>query len=236
MMSSKNLFSRLVLLVLFMAMHAPSFAAFLLVPMDKSQTNHLKAYGIAYWVLQKDIEISWLLNYRGGSYLIPYHESFEKECKLRNVSYQVIADAQASAILTEMADMGVNMDEMKLQKVPRIAVYSPKNKLPWDDAVTLVLTYAEIPYDVIYDDDVLEGVLPTYDWLHLHHEDFTGQYGKFWSRYRHFPWYQEDVRQQEATAQRHGFDKVSQLKLAVVKNPRICGRWRLYVCHVLGYG
>lgn len=220
MMSSKNLFSRLVLLVLFMAMHAPSFAAFLLVPMDKSQTNHLKAYGIAYWVLQKDIEISWLLNYRGGSYLIPYHESFEKECKLRNVSYQVIADAQASAILTEMADMGVNMDEMKLQKVPRIAVYSPKNKLPWDDAVTLVLTYAEIPYDVIYDDDVLEGVLPTYDWLHLHHEDFTGQYGKFWSRYRHFPWYQEDVRQQEATAQRHGFDKVSQLKLAVVKKIR----------------
>ena len=220
MMSSKNFFSRLILLVLFMAMHAPSFAAFLLVPMDKSQTNHLKAYGIAYWVLQKDIEISWLLNYRGGSYLIPYHESFEKECKLRNVSYQVIADAQASAILTEMADMGVNMDEMKLQKVPRIAVYSPKNKLPWDDAVTLVLTYAEIPYDVIYDDDVLEGVLPTYDWLHLHHEDFTGQYGKFWSRYRHFPWYQEDVRQQEATAQRHGFDKVSQLKLAVVKKIR----------------
>jgi hypothetical protein len=220
MMSSKNFFSRLILLVLFMAMQAPSFAAFLLVPMDKSQTNHLKAYGIAYWVLQKDIEISWLLNYRGGSYLIPYHESFEKECKLRNVSYQVIADAQASAILTEMADMGVNMDEMKLQKVPRIAVYSPKNKLPWDDAVTLVLTYAEIPYDVIYDDDVLEGVLPTYDWLHLHHEDFTGQYGKFWSRYRHFPWYQEDVRQQEATAQRHGFDKVSQLKLAVVKKIR----------------
>lgn len=220
MMSSKNFFSRLVLLVFFIAIQVPLFAAFLLIPMDKSQSNHLKAYGIAYWVLQKDIEISWLLNYRGGSYLIPYHESFEKECKLRNVSYQVIADAQASAILTEMADMGVNMDEMKLQKVPRIAVYSPKNKLPWDDAVTLVLTYAEIPYDVVYDDEVLEGVLPTYDWLHLHHEDFTGQYGKFWSRYRHFPWYQEDVRQQEATAQRHGFQKVSQLKLAVVKKIR----------------
>lgn len=220
MMSSKNFFSRLVLLVFFIAIQVPLFAAFLLIPMDKSQSNHLKAYGIAYWVLQKDIEISWLLNYRGGSYLIPYHESFEKECKLRNVSYQVIADAQASAILTEMADMGVNMDEMKLQKVPRIAVYSPKNKLPWDDAVTLVLTYAEIPYDVVYDDEVLEGVLPTYDWLHLHHEDFTGQYGKFWSRYRHFLWYQEDVRQQEATAQRHGFQKVSQLKLAVVKKIR----------------
>lgn len=192
----------------------------LLIPMDRGQTNHLKAYGLAYWVLQKDIEISWLLNYRGGSYLIPYHESFEKECKLRNVSYQVIADAQASAILNEMADMGVNMDEMKLQKVPRIAVYSPKNKLPWDDAVTLVLTYAEIPYDVVYDDEVLEGVLPAYDWLHLHHEDFSGQFGKFWARYRHFPWYQEDVRQQQATASRFGFEKVSQLKLAVVKKIR----------------
>lgn len=198
----------------------PVNAAHLLIPMDRAQSNHLKAYGIAYWVLQFDIEISWLLNYRGGSYLIPYHENFEKECKLRNVSYQVIADAQANAILAEIADMGSNMDEMKLQKVPRIAVYSPKNKLPWDDAVTLVLTYAEIPYDVIYDDEVLEGILPMYDWLHLHHEDFTGQFGKFWSRYRHFPWYQDDVRMQEATAARHGFSKVSQLKLAVVSKVR----------------
>lgn len=198
----------------------PVNAARILIPMDRAQSNHLKAYGIAYWVLQFDIEISWLLNYRGGSYLIPYHENFEKECKLRNVSYQVIADAQANAILAEIADMGSNMDEMKLQKVPRIAVYSPKNKLPWDDAVTLVLTYAEIPYDVIYDDEVLEGVLPMYDWLHLHHEDFTGQFGKFWSRYRHFPWYQDDVRMQEATAARHGFTKVSQLKLAVVSKVR----------------
>jgi hypothetical protein len=122
--------------------------------------------------------------------------------------------------LAEIADPGVNMDEMKLQKVPRIAVYAPKNNLPWDDAVTLVLTYAEIPYDVIYDDEVLQGVLPTYDWLHLHHEDFTGQYGKFWARYRNYPWYQEDVRTQEATAQRWGFAKVSQLKLAVVKKIR----------------
>jgi hypothetical protein len=145
---------------------------------------------------------------------------FERECKMRNVSYNVIADAQADAILAEIADPGVNMDEMKLQKVPRIAVYAPKNNLPWDDAVTLVLTYAEIPYDVVYDDEVLQGVLPTYDWLHLHHEDFTGQYGKFWARYRNYPWYQEDVRMQEATAQRWGFSKVSQLKLAVVKKIR----------------
>ncbi len=212
--------NKILFLLLFTFLALMVQPAQLLIPMDRGQTNHLKAYGLAYWVLQKDIEISWLLNYRGGSYLIPYHESFEKECKLRNVSYQVIADAQASAILNEMADMGVNMDEMKLQKVPRIAVYSPKNKLPWDDAVTLVLTYAEIPYDVVYDDEVLEGVLPAYDWLHLHHEDFSGQFGKFWARYRHFPWYQEDVRQQQATASRFGFEKVSQLKLAVVKKIR----------------
>lgn len=196
------------------------FSAYILIPMDRTQTNHLKAYGVAFWVLQHDIEISWLLNYRGGSYLLPHNATFEKECKVRNVSYQVIADVQANSILSEMADMGVNMDEMKLQKVPRIAVYSPKNKLPWDDAVTLVLTYAEIPYDVIYDDEVLDGVLPMYDWLHLHHEDFTGQFGKFWSRYRHFPWYQEDVKYQEATAARYGYQKVSQLKLGVVKKIR----------------
>lgn len=208
------------LVILFSVLSSNTFAAYILIPMDRAQSNHLKAYGVAYWILQRDIEISWLLNYRGGSYLIPYHEAFEKECKLRNVSYQVIADAQANAILYEIADMGSNMDEMKLQKVPRIAVYSPKNKLPWDDAVTLVLTYAEIPYDIIYDDEVLEGSLPLYDWLHLHHEDFSGQFGKFWARYRHFPWYQEDVRTQEATAARHGFQKVSQLKLAVVNKIR----------------
>jgi len=215
-------FSRafLLLLVLLLGINTVSRAAYLLIPMDETQTNHLKAYGIAFWVLEREVEISWLLNYRGGSYLMPHHAMFEKECKLRNVSYQVIADVQANAILSEIADPGKNMDEMKLQKVPRIAVYSPKNKLPWDDAVTLVLTYAEIPYDIIYDDDVLGEALPMYDWLHLHHEDFTGQFGKFWARYRHFPWFQEDVQRQQETAERHGFQKVSQLKLAVVKKIR----------------
>ena len=203
-----------------LAMALPARAAYLLIPMDQTQTNHLKAYGVAYFVLQREVEISWLLNYKGGSYLIPYHDMFERECKMRNVSYQVIADAQASAILAQIADPGVNMDEMKLQKVPRVAVYAPKNSLPWDDAVTLVLTYAEIPYDVVYDDEVLQGLLPSYDWLHLHHEDFTGQYGKFWARYHNYPWYQEDVRLQEATAARWGFSKVSQLKLAVAKKIR----------------
>ena len=209
-----------IIFILLISIALPSKAAYILIPMDNTQTNHLKAYGVAYWVLQREVEISWLLNYKGGSYLIPYHVMFERECKMRSVSYQVIADAQADAILAEIADPGVNMDEMKLQKVPRIAVYAPKNNLPWDDAVTMVLTYAEIPYDVVYDDEVLQGILPTYDWLHLHHEDFTGQYGKFWSRYRNYPWYQEDVRLQEETAHRWGFQKVSQLKLAVAKKIR----------------
>lgn len=216
-----SLFRKIVFSFILLLYGAESlFSASLLIPMDESQTNHLKAYGIAFWVLKQDVQISWLLNYRGGSYLIPYNSSFEKECKIRSVSYQVLADAQANAILQEIADPGVNMEEMQLQKVPRIAVYSPKNKLPWDDAVTLVLTYAEIPYDILYDDEVLNGVLPTYDWLHLHHEDFTGQYGKFWARYRNFSWYQEDVQLQEKSAQAHGFDKVSLLKRAVAQKIR----------------
>ncbi|MCX6278417.1 MAG: asparagine synthetase B [Bacteroidetes bacterium] len=189
--------------------------AYLLVPMDESQKNHLKAYGIAYWVLQKDVEVSWLLNYRGGSFMFLFDKTLESECNIRGVSYQIIADAQASAILLEISDPQVNMETIKLHKPPKIAVYSPKNKLPWDDAVTLVLNYAEIPYDVLYDEEVIAGVLPVYDWLHLHHEDFTGQYGKFWSAYRNFPWYQEDVNLQETTAKKLGFSKASQMKLAV---------------------
>jgi hypothetical protein len=139
----------------------------------------------------------------------------ERECTIRGVSYQIIADAQASGILLEISDPQLNMESIKLHKPPKIAVYSPKNKLPWDDAVTLVLTYAEIPYDIVYDEELLSGILPVYDWLHLHHEDFTGQYGKFWAAYKNFPWYQEDVNLQEATAKRLGYNKVSQMKLAV---------------------
>ncbi len=212
---------RLSLLLLAINMSGISlYATGLLIPMDNAQTNHLKAYGIAYWVLTKNAEISWLLNYRGGSYLMAYSQKVADECTIRNVSYEVLSDAQVAAIRQEIARPDVNMDEVKLQKAPRIAVYSPKNKQPWDDAVTLVLTYAEIPYDVIYDQEVLSGILPTYDWLHLHHEDFTGQYGKFWAHYRNFPWYQENVRAAEETAHKLGFKKVSQLKLAVVKKIR----------------
>jgi hypothetical protein len=195
-------------------------ASRLLIPMDKTQSNHLKAYGIAYWVLSLDMDVSWLLNYQGGSFMCNYSEKIAKECALRDVKYKVIADVQAEAILNEIAQVDVNMNEVKLNKAPKIAVYSPKSKLPWDDAVTLVLTYAEIPYDVLYDEEIISGVLPMYDWLHLHHEDFTGQYGKFWWSYKDAAWYKNDVKEQENTAKKLGFSKVSQLKLAVVKKIR----------------
>lgn len=210
----------LLLFTLLLACPRPAAAAYLLIPMDDTQSNHLKAYGIAYWVLKKEVEVSWLLNYRGGSFMFQYVKEFDDECRIRGVTAAVIADAQASAIIQEIADPQVNMENVKLHKAPRIVVYSPKNKLPWDDAVTLVLTYAEIPYDIVYDEEVISGALPMYDWLHLHHEDFTGQYGKFWGAYKGFPWYQEDVRIQEETARRLGFGKVSEMKLAVSKKIR----------------
>ncbi|MCB0402733.1 MAG: asparagine synthetase B [Flavobacteriales bacterium] len=193
-------------------------ATYLLIPMDHAQKNHLKAYGIAYWALENQLEIDWLLNYRGGSFMMKHVKAVEEELIIRGISFEVIADVKSSAILTEIADPEVNMDVVKLEKAPKICVYSPKNKQPWDDAVTLVLTYAEIPYDVIYDDEIIAGVLPKYDWLHLHHEDFTGQYGKFYAHYRNHAWYKEQVRYNEETAARLGFTKVSQLKLAVAKS------------------
>lgn len=209
----------LVLLLLFLIVGRTS-ASYLMIPMDDSQKNHLKAYGIAYWALEREVEVTWLLNYRGGAFMMKYADALERECKLRGVSSEVIADGQSSEILSYIAEPSVNMDAVKLHKAPKIAVYSPKSKLPWDDAVTLVLTFAEIPYDVIYDEEVISGVLPTYDWLHLHHEDFTGQYGKFWGSYRNTQWYIEDVRNQEEMAHKLGYSKVSQLKLAVTKKIR----------------
>ena len=155
-------------------------AVHLLIPMDESQKNHLKAYGITYWALRLDTEVKWLLNYRGGSFLMQHNPAIENECVVRGVTYETIADAQASSILNEIARPDVNQDAVSMNKAPRIAVYSPPNKQPWDDAVTLVLTYAEIEYDIIYDEEILSGKLPEYDWLHLHHEDFSGQFGKFW--------------------------------------------------------
>ena len=206
------------IVILFLLIGIKSFSSFILIPMgDNDQRNHLKAYGIAFWTLQNQIEVKWLLNYDGGSFLIQYQEEIENECIIRNVSYKVIADVKASSILSEISQNDVNMDAVKLEKAPRIAVYSPKSKQPWDDAVTMVLTYAEIPYDVIYDSEILDGKLKDYDWLHLHHEDFTGQYGKFYAAYHNTPWYREQVNTNEEVAQKYGFDKVSQLKLAVSK-------------------
>lgn len=197
-----------------------SMGLYVLIPMDDTQKNHIKAYGVAYWVLQQDVEVSWLLNYRGGSFLIPYAQEIDLECQVRGVTSQVISDAQANSILLEISDQQINMETVKLHKPPRIAVYSPKNKQPWDDAVTLVLTYAEIPYDVVYDEEIHAGVLPLYDWLHLHHEDFTGQYGKFWAAYKQNTWYQEDVRINEDLAYKLGFNKVSGMKLESAKKIR----------------
>ncbi len=188
--------------------------------MDANQKNHLKAYGIAYAALSKEIDVEWMLNYRGGSFSMQESSDIIKLCKLRGVTYDVISDAAYNSIVLEISDPEVNMDVVKLQKAPKIAVYSPKSKRPWDDAVTLVLTYAEIPYDVIYDEEVLADILPIYDWLHLHHEDFTGQYGKFWASYRTTKWYKDEQNFQESLANKLGYNKVSQEKLAVVKKIR----------------
>ncbi len=208
---------RLVLTIsLLFCMHLAS-ASYLFIPMDEKQKDHLKAYGIAYWVLQNGTEVDWLLNYKGGSFMFKWGQKFENELIIRGVSYEVISDASSGQIVNEIASPATNQDVMKLEQVPKIAVYSPKSKQPWDDAVTLVLTYAEIPYDIIFDNDVMYGELPKYDWLHLHHEDFTGQYGKFYAIYRNEPWYREQQREYEEVAQKHGFQKVTQLKLAVVK-------------------
>ncbi len=190
-------------------------ASSILIPMDESQKNHLKAYGVTYWVLQNGIEARWLLNYRGGSFLFRNSSDIQTECAIRGVTTEIISDAQTAAILAEISKEDVNQDDIKLEKAPKIAVYSPKGKQPWDDAVTLVLTYAEIPYDVVYDGEVLDGKLADYDWLHLHHEDFTGQYGKFYAAFRHMKWYQDQVNENETLAHKYGFQKVSQLKLAV---------------------
>jgi len=203
--------------IIFLAISAQSLGNRLLIPMDESQKNHLKAYGIAYWILKSyEMEMDWLLNYRGGSFMVAYNQQFASEMTVRGVSFEVISDGQAGQILNQISAADVNMDAVKLQKAPRVAVYSPKSKLPWDDAVTLVLTYAEIPYDVVYDDEVLGGKLPEYDWLHLHHEDFTGQFGKFF-QYKDYPWYREQKREAEGVAEKFQFANVPQMKLAVAK-------------------
>lgn len=178
----------------------------------ETQENHLKAYGITYWTLAKDIKVKWLLNYRGGSFLLPDTEQIQKECKIRGVSFEVLSNAKAESILEDISSPSKNMEAVVLEKAPKIAVYTPKGKLPWDDAVTMVLTYAEIPYETIYDENVLKDELVLYDWLHLHHEDFTGQFGKFYARYRTAAWYIEEKKEAEALATKLGYTKVSEEK------------------------
>ena len=186
----------------------------------EGQKNHLKAYGITYWVLDKQQNVKWLLNYRGGAFLIPYIDSLEKECLIRGVSYEVLSVEKVEDILKYIASPSKNMDAIILEKAPKIAVYSPIGSQPWDDAVTMVLTYAEIPYETIYDTEVLNNALLIYDWLHLHHEDFTGQYGKFYRAYRNAAWYINQQQSAEALATSLGYSKVSNQKLAVAKKIR----------------
>ncbi len=206
------------LMLLALILTVNMLTAELLVPMDISQTNHLKAYGVAFAALQKQHVVKWLLNYRGGSFLMPSDPAMEALCNIRGVRYETIGGAEVAAIMAEIQD--ANMEAVVLEKEPKIAIYIPPNTLPWDDAVTLALEYAEIGYDRFWDEEVLEGKLRDYDWLHLHHEDFSGQYGKFYGSYRHTPWYQNDVRVNEAMAARHGYSKVWQLKHAVADRIR----------------
>jgi hypothetical protein len=215
-MNFKNWFLFLIFLISFSVK-----ASFILLPMDETtQQNHLKAYGITFWCLDKKFKASWLLNYRGGSFLLPDAEEIRKECQIRGVSFEIITDAETNSILDAISSPSQNMENVILEKAPKIAVYTPKGKQPWDDAVTMVLTYAEIPFTPIYDEEVLSDGLLLYDWLHLHHEDFTGQYGKFFGAYRNTPWYIEQKNDAEKLAAKLGYSKVSEEKLAVAKKIR----------------
>ncbi len=204
------------ILLLFLMLPISASARYLLIPMDAAQTNHLKAYGVIFNHLEDGQTAQWLLNYRGGSFMAVYTAELERIARIRGVAMEVISDADAAAIVRRLESNDVNMAVVQLEKAPRIAVYTPSHALPWDDAVTLVLDYAEVKYDKIYNDEVLSGRLADYDWLHLHHEDFTGQYGKFWAMYRTMPWYQRQVRDLEEMARSNGFTKVTDMKKAVV--------------------
>ncbi|TWH99355.1 hypothetical protein IQ05_03104 [Flavobacterium tiangeerense] len=211
---------RFIILVLFL-FSGTMQASFLLLPMDETvQKNHLKAYGITFWCLNKNYKASWLLNYRGGSFLLPDADEIRKECQIRGVSFEILSDQEQATILNEISSPSQNMESVVLEKAPKIAVYTPKGKQPWDDAVTLVLTYAEIPFTPIYDEEVLSDQLLLYDWLHLHHEDFTGQYGKFYNAFKNVPWYIEQKKESELLATKLGYTKVSHQKGAVAKKIR----------------
>ena len=204
------------MLLMLMMFSSSLYASYLLIPMDESsQKNHLKAYGITYQSLLQGNKVQWLLNYRGGSFLLEDHEDYRNECTIRGVSFEIISETEAVKILELIQSPSQNMEAVILEKAPKIAVYSPKSKQPWDDAVTMVLQYAEIPYEIVYDKEVLEDKLVLYEWLHLHHEDFTGQFGKFYGAFRTAPWYIENKMNAEESARAMGYQKVSQQKLDV---------------------
>jgi len=205
-------------IILFIILIPALLGAEILVPMDFTQSNHLKAYGVAFEALKEQYTVKWLLNYRGGSFLMPESESLAALCNIRGVRFELVSSAQVASIMQEIQES--NMETVVLEKEPKIAVYIPPNALPWDDAVTLALDYAEIDYDRVWDDEVLAGKLSDYDWLHLHHEDFTGQYGKFYGAYRNTAWYQNDIRVNEAMAAKHNYAKVWQLKHTVAEKIR----------------
>jgi len=225
----KNFFPFLIILM----WSTTSMASQILVPMDDTQKNHLKAYGISYFVLENGVTLEWLLNYRGGSFLMPHLSAIEDELVIRGVSYEVIPDGKANTIKKKIASPELNQQVVQLEVAPKIAVYTPGDKRPWDDAVTLVMEYAEIPYDKVYDSTVLAGGLAEYDWLHLHHEDFTGQYGKFYAAYKNAAWYRDQVKSLEASARNLGYSKVSKMKLAVastIKNFVTAGGFLFTMC------
>jgi hypothetical protein len=204
-------------LSLLLAAPAGADAQKLLIPMDLKQTDHLKAYGIAFWALLRGIEVDWLLNYRSGSFMIDGLDIVGAECRVRGVSFEEISGAEAASIYAGIQADDNNMDVVRLDKAPRIAVYVTPNALPWDDAVQLAMDYAEIPYAKVWDDEVLRDSLVHYDWLHLHHEDFTGQYGKFYASFANQPWYVEQQMMYEKKARENGFRKVSEMKGAVAR-------------------
>ncbi len=203
------------LLVFSLLLAAHGYGQKILVYMDLQQTDHLKAYGVAYWTLERNVNVEWLLNYRGGSFFMDHSPAIERELRVRGVAYSVLGGSEAAQIYATIEQE--NMDVILLEKAPSIAIYAPPNKQAWDDAVLLALEYAEVPYTVLWDEEVLRGELEKYDWLHLHHEDFTGQYGKFYASYRNADWYRDEVAKNESMAKRLGFGKVSELKKAVAR-------------------
>lgn len=207
-------------IILSFLMMLSAYSQKVLIPMDLAQSDHLKAYGLTYWALTKNVHTEWLLNYRGGSFICDPEPFLIAECRIRGVSFEQLTQSQAQAIYSEVQSEQTNMDVVRLEKPPRIAVYTPPGSRPWDDAVTMVLDYAEVKYDKVWDEEVLRDKLSDYDWLHLHHEDFTGQYGKFFSNYATAPWYIQQVTLLETTAKKLGFKKVSALKLAIVQKIR----------------